>query len=199
MKTIKNIAIMTILVIAVISPMASQAQLRFGPKVGLNVNSLHFNESTFDASNRVGFNAGLMAEFTVPVIGVGADISAMYVRRSAEIKGQPIDKREYIEIPVNLKWKINIPVVASIVKPYLTTGPSFAFLTSKESFREFRNKKTDVAWNFGFGVELLKHLQVGASYGIGMTKAFKSTGLIEGQQNIDAKNRYWTVTAAYLF
>ena len=185
--------------IAAISPVASQAQFRFGAKVGLNVNSLHLNESTFDASNRAGFNAGLMAEFTVPVIGVGADISAMYVRRSAEIKGQPIDKREYIEIPLNLKWKINVPVVASIVKPFLTTGPSFSFLTSKESFREFKNKKTDVAWNFGFGVELIKHIQVSASYGIGMTKAFESVGLTNGAQNIDAKNRYWTVTAAYLF
>lgn len=199
MKTIKQIAIMAVLAIAAISPAASQAQLRFGPKVGLNVNSLHFNESTFDAGNRAGFNAGLMAEFTVPVIGIGGDISAMYVRRSAEIKGQPIDKREYIEIPINLKWKINVPVVASIIRPYLTTGPSFAFLTSKENFREFRNKKTDVAWNFGFGVELLKHVQVSASYGLGMTKAFKSAGLVNGSQDIDAKNRYWTVTAAYLF
>ncbi|WP_161553806.1 outer membrane beta-barrel protein, partial [Paramuribaculum intestinale] len=110
-----------------------------------------------------------------------------------------IDKREYIEIPLNLKWKINVPVVASIVKPFLTTGPSFSFLTSKESFREFKNKKTDVAWNFGFGVELIKHIQVSASYGIGMTKAFESVGLTNGAQNIDAKNRYWTVTAAYLF
>ena len=174
MKKIKNIAIMAVMAIAAISPVASQAQFRFGAKVGLNVNSLHLNESTFDASNRAGFNAGLMAEFTVPVIGVGADISAMYVRRSAEIKGQPIDKREYIEIPLNLKWKINVPVVASIVKPFLT-------------------------WNFGFGVELIKHIQVSASYGIGMTKAFESVGLTNGAQNIDAKNRYWTVTAAYLF
>ncbi|MDE6524772.1 MAG: PorT family protein, partial [Paramuribaculum sp.] len=122
-----------------------------------------------------------------------------YVRLSAEIKGQPIDQREYIEIPLNLKWKINVPVVASIVKPFLTTGPSFSILTSKENFREFKNKKTDVAWNFGFGVELIKHIQVSASYGIGMTKAFESVGLTNGSQNIDAKNRYWTVTAAYLF
>ncbi len=50
-----------------------------------------------------------------------------------------------------------------------------------------QNKKTDVAWNFGFGVELIKHIQVSASYGIGMTKAFESVGLTNGAQNIDAK------------
>lgn len=52
MKKIKNIAIMAVMAIAAISPVASQAQFRFGAKVGLNVNSLHLNESTFDASDR---------------------------------------------------------------------------------------------------------------------------------------------------
>ena len=55
-----------------------------------------------------------------------------------------------------------------------------------------------MAWNFGFGVQLLGHLQVGASYGIGMTKAFEKIGAVEGV-DIQGKNRYWTVTAAYLF
>ena len=101
--------------------------------------------------------------------------------------------------PINLKYKIGLPVIGKIITPYVFTGPSFAFLTSRKAINEaWKNKSTSVAWNFGFGVQLLGHLQVGASYGIGMTKAFEKIGAVEGV-DIQGKNRYWTVTAAYLF
>lgn len=201
MRALKCIIAAAVVAVAMLAGAPSaQAQFRFGPKVGLNVNKLHFNGSTIDSDNRAGFTAGLMAEFTAPIIGVGMDASVMYVRRSARwAQAQQIDKRDYIEIPLNLKWKMNIPVINAVARPYLTTGPSFAFLTSRKSFQEFRNKKTDVAWNFGFGVELLRHLQVGASYGLGLTKALEEVNAINGAAGIEGKNRYWTVTAAYLF
>lgn len=185
------------------SVMPAHAQLRFGLKAGVAVNSLHFNTSTFDADNRAGFTGGAMLEFTAPVIGLGVDLSAMYVRRNAKwLDANNInqtDNRDYIEIPLNLKWRMNIPVINNVCRPYLATGPSFAFLTSKKAAEQaWSNKKFDTSWNFGFGLELFKHVQVGASYGIGLTKALKTFGAT-GQGNIDGRNRYWTVTAAYLF
>lgn len=200
MKAIRLFFAAAAVAIAAIAVQPAAAQFRIGPRVGLNVNKLHFDKELIGNENRAGFNAGLMAEFTVPVVGIGFDISAMYVRRSAEwAQQQLIDKREYIEIPLNLKYKLNIPIVNSIIRPFLTTGPSFSFLTSKKSWTAFRNKSCDVAWNFGLGVELLRHLQIAASYGVGMTKAFETIGAINGNAGIEGKNRYWTVTAAYLF
>ena len=59
-----------------------------------------------------------MAEFTVPVIGVGLDASVMYVRRTGEgVDGNGDafkNNRDYVGIPINLKWKINVPVVSHI-------------------------------------------------------------------------------------
>lgn len=200
MKAIRLFFAAAAVAIAALAVQPAAAQFRIGPRVGLNVNKLHFDKELLGNENRAGFNAGLMAEFTVPVVGIGFDISAMYVRRSAEwAQQQLIDKREYIEIPLNLKYKLNIPIVNSIIRPFLTTGPSFSFLTSKKSWTAFRNKSCDVAWNFGLGVELLRHLQIAASYGVGMTKAFETIGAINGSAGIEGKNRYWTVTAAYLF
>lgn len=204
MKLFKSIVAAVIVAAGVCAAPAS-AQFRIGPKVGINVSKLHLNSSTFDSENRAGFNAGLMTEFTVPVLGIGFDASVMYVRRNDRFmgeyegeKGTLNTHRDYIDIPINFKWKIGVPVISSIVKPFLTTGPSFAFLTSKRSFEEFKNKKCDVAWNFGLGVELLKHVQVAASYGIGINKSVEA---ISNNQTSDiaGKNRYWTVTAAYLF
>ena len=194
------------LALAVIMP--AMAQFRFGVRAGLNVNSLHFNKEIFDENNRAGFTGGVMAEFTVPIIGVGADLGVMYVRRNSQFMQTLADKTtevqnlnsDYIEIPLNIKYKIGIPAISSILKPYIFTGPSFAFLTSKQHIENFVHDKTcDIAWNFGLGLEFFNHLQVGASYGLGMTKAFQAVNLAGDAAGIEGKNRYWTVTAAWLF
>lgn len=198
----KTLAILTVLLVTLSSSLTASAQFRFGLKAGVAINSLHFSSDAFDADNRAGFTGGAMIEFSVPVVGLGFDLSAMYVRRNSQwMEANEItkDNRDYIDIPLNLKWKMNIPVVNNIVRPYLLTGPSFSFLTSKRSAEDaWRNRKFDTSWNFGAGLELFTHLQVGASYSVGMTKALKAIGAT-GTSNIEGHNRYWTVTAAYLF
>lgn len=193
---------LAIAAIAMVSAVSAEAQFRFGLKAGVAVNSLHFNESTFDASNRAGFTGGAMVEFTAPVIGVGFDLSLMYVRRNTrwlEENEITSDNRDYIDIPLNFKWKFNIPLINKIVRPFALTGPTFSILTSGRNIGDtWRNRKFDTSWNFGAGVELLSHLQVAASYSVGMTKALKTIG-VTGTSDINGHNRYWTVTAAYLF
>ncbi|MCM1111599.1 MAG: porin family protein [Clostridium sp.] len=185
-----------------LAAMPAAAQFKIGPRVGMNVNSLHFNKEVFNDDNRAGFTGGLMTEFTVPLVGIGLDASVMYVRRDAKWMEENTTinaKRDYIAIPVNLKYKLNVPAINHIVRPFLTTGPEFAFLTSGKAINQaFRNKKTDISWNFGLGVELISHLQIAASYGIGLNKAVEA---VSGATTvgIEGKNRYWTVTAAWLF
>ena len=152
----------------------------------------------------------IAAMTTVPVIGVGFDASALYVHRTVnfentegynELTEEQRDAlgRDYIDIPINLKYKLSLPGIGSVVKPFVTTGPSFAFLVSKKEVNDFvKNKSCDISWNFGFGVELFSHVQVAASYGLGLNNTIEFFGDYEGK-NIEGKNRYWTVTAAYLF
>lgn len=201
----KSILSAIVAIAAILGTTTANAQFNYGIQVGTNVNTLHFNKSVFDGENRMGFNAGAMIEFTVPVIGIGADLGLRYVRRNSRFEytenntnKSESNNRSYFEIPLNLKYKINIPVINSIARPFITTGPSFSVLTSKKSFSDYRNKKYDTAWNFGFGIEFFKHLQLGASYGLGLTKAMKYVGASESA-DIQGKNRYWTITATYLF
>lgn len=199
MKTIKHLLLAAVAIIAVAG--SANAQFKFGPRVGINVNSLHFNEDVLKSDNRTGFNAGVEAEFTVPIIGVGLDASLMYVRRTQEM-GEPINTTkhcDYFEIPVNVKWKMNIPVIAKLVKPYIFTGPSFAFLTSKRAIdNAYKNKSVDTSWNFGLGLEFISHLQISAYYGIGLNNSIiKLPGVTA--EPIDGKTHCWTVTAAWLF
>ena len=208
----------TILIVAAIVSIAAavpaSAQLKFGLKVGTAVNSLKFQsdnwEETFSTDNRAGFTGGAMLEFTAPMLSVGFDASVMYMHRSNTLPKEVTDitenkvntSRDYIDIPLNVKWKISIPVVSKFLKPYIATGPSFAFRVSKNDFKEFVNQqKCDISWNFGFGVELLSHVQVGASYGMGLNNTLDKLKIRESDKTsgIEGKNRYWTITAAYLF
>ena len=197
-----SIRIIVLAIVAMIIALPASAQFRFGIKAGVALNSLHFSSDyleNLNSDNRAGFTGGLMAEFTLPVIGLGLDASLMYVHRSASAE-EAVDtddaegevsfpKRDYIEIPINVKYKFSIPAISNIVAPYVFTGPSIAFLVSdsKDIY-----KKCDFAWNVGAGVELVRHLQVSASYGFGITK-------LVAERDANVKNRYWTLTAAYLF
>lgn len=193
----------SVLLLALMMMLPAMAQFKIGPRLGIDVNSLHFNRDVFQESNRAGFTGGLQAEFIIPGLGFGFDASVMYVRRSASFMDQHEIKSnaDYIEIPVNLKYKFGLPLVGEIVKPFVFTGPSFSFLTSRRFFSDFVNKKSDTAWNIGFGLEFVKHLQISASYGIGMSKAMNVLHItdISKDNKIEGKNRYWTLTAAWLF
>lgn len=71
MKTIKSLLLAVVMIAGFSVPAA--AQFHIGPRVGITVNQLHLDNKMFDAENRTGFTGGLMAEFTVPIIGVGVD------------------------------------------------------------------------------------------------------------------------------
>lgn len=199
----KNLFAFLVAAVAIFaSALPAEAQFKLGLKAGVAVNAIKFDEDMFKSDNCAGFTGGAMIEFTVPALGLGLDASVMYVRRNSEwLENNQIttDNRSYIDIPVNLKWKINIPLINAIARPYLTTGPSFSFLTSKKALEDaYKNSSFDTAWNFGLGVELFKKVQVGANYGIGLTKALKAID-VTGTGAVEGRNKYWTITAAYLF
>lgn len=205
MKVIKRILVVGFALL--MSASAFAGGFRIGPRVGIDVNSLRFNKDIINLDNRVGFTGGLQVEFTVPVINLGFDASVMYSRRNSEYAlsvagqdGKVIKKgRDYINIPINFKYKLGLPAIGKIITPYFVTGPDFAFLASKRDAEEaWKQKKFDVAWNVGIGVELISHLQIGATYGFGITKTVEALSPYEGQ-TLNGRNNYWTVTAAWLF
>lgn len=204
MEKMKRVFVMAIVIMMSVG--VANAEWRFGIKAGLNVDKMHLDNSVFDTDNRAGFTGGVMTEFTVPLIGIGMDVSLMYSRMNARVVDEMIDVdlsspvkekgKDFLEIPVNLKYKLTVPVVASIIKPYVFTGPDFAFRLSKDTFSDMKTRKCQVAWNLGLGVELLKHLQLSGSYAWGINNIADHWF---DTQNIKVKNNYWTITAAYLF
>ena len=148
--------------IVLMSASASAGGFKWGVKAGVALNNIHFNEDILNdlgnSDNHAGFTGGLMMEFTVPVINLGFDASVMYVHREAIETGSEKLYRDYIEIPINFKYKIGLPIVGNVVTPYLFTGPSFAFKTGKSEIKDFvKSKKCDIAGNVGVGVDKAGH------------------------------------------
>lgn len=201
MRTIK-VLIAMFAIFAGASVAQAGGLVKFGPKVGVTVNEFHFSKSDFGSSNKTGWTAGLMTEFKIPFVGLGADLSLMYVRRNSEFLHQnnlTKDNRDYIEIPLNLRYNFSFPIVSKIAVPYLAIGPSASVLTSHKTIGGImKNKSVDWALNFGVGCQLVSHLDINLRYGLGLTKAVN--GIAGGEAaGIQGKNRYWTITAAYLF
>lgn len=198
--------LLIVAIVAIFATSSASAGFRWGIKAGLNFNKLDYKNvgaSIQNNDNRTGWEVGLTTEFTVPIVGVGADLSLLYARQNLNVQTieghNAYDNKNFIDIPLNLKWKINIPVVASIVKPMIYTGPDFLVALNKNSIKDIKTKTCEVGWNIGIGVELLKHLQIQGGYCIGMNNVMKYTGVDANLQNYKAKKNYWTVTAAYLF
>lgn len=203
MKSISRILAAAVMTVAAVLPAGARI-VSAGPVIGVTVDKFSLSTDMFSSDNRAGFTGGLMVEFNVPVIGLSFDISTMYVHRSSALVNETDGSttkwsRNYIDIPLNLKYKISLPGVSHLIAPMVYTGPSFAFLTGEKVQDVYRNRTFDFSWNFGFGLQIIEHIQVRASYGLGLTKTAKAVGFLPQGHSIEGKNRYWTVTAAYLF
>ena len=174
--------------------MPAQAQLHFGVKGGLNLSKASFSDvkKNFKKDNFTGFFIGPMAEFNIPVVGLGVDASLLFAQRGIKISDggeEDTVKQNGLDIPVNLKYNIGL---GSLLGLYVAAGPDFYFDFEKTS--KVDKKKAEVGINVGAGVKLLNHLQVGANYNIplGKTASFED---VEGSY----KTKTWQVSVAYIF
>lgn len=181
----------------------AQAQLQFGLKGGLNITTLSFSNDVFKGDNRTGFFIGPMAEFTIPVIGLGLDVAALYNQAGGKLD-VPVNNRiesvdqtlKTIEVPVNLKWTLGLGSTLGI---YFAAGPQFGFNVGRGHFAEaFDMKKSYTTFNVGAGVKLIRHLQVGLNYNFSINKMAKAY-IDDYEGSIDMKKNTWQISLAYLF
>lgn len=201
-KTIFCVALVAALFLAI----PANAQFKIGPKVGVNISTLSLGgdlSKNFKSSNISSFTGGVMAEFMVPIIGVGIDASVMYTRKGSDLKEITTESTakqhtDYVEIPINLKYKFSLPVVGSFMSPFVYAGPSFAFRVGDNLADQYKNKSFETAINVGIGLEFFNHLQIAGQYGWGLGKAMEFENDVLNS-TLNGKSRAWTVTAAYLF
>lgn len=195
---------------------SAQAQVKFGLKGGLNVTNMSLNSEVFDADNQTGFFIGPTVKFTLPIVGLGIDASALYDQRDAKVKVEEGDgasveskiKNQSINIPINLRYGVGLGSTASI---YLFAGPQFGFNVGDKNqslykdVAQWRLKSSTFSVNVGLGAMLLSHLQISANYNIACGKTGETTmSDVAGetvQQMFKKRGRAnaWQIGLAYYF
>ncbi len=203
----KNILSIIALVAAMVVAMPSQAQVKFGLKAGLNMNKVEGKLSGFGQSlsengkNTTGFFVGPTADVTIPLAGLGADISLLYDQK--KMKFDDTSKTlSYISIPVNAKYTVGF---SSLASAYIATGPQFSFNVSGKKWAEmgdeWKLKSSELSWNVGAGVTVLSHLRVGYNYNIALGKTAEATAFSIAGDAVKGKlkNNTHQVSLSYLF
>lgn len=223
----KKLICIVLAVVALAAAPAANAQLRFGAKLGANFSNLSWDDAknfNFKGSSLTNFTGGVTAEW-IFIAGFGIDASVMYTAKGTKyevgdnIMGEAFESLfgtkeavtntiHYIEVPVNLKYKLKIPVVEDIVIPFIYAGPSFAFKvgesikglgeTVKNADQIIKNENFDVAINVGIGAEIIKHVNLAVQYGWGLGTA-SEIGFGDVVNVNKAKSGAWTITLGYMF
>ena len=200
--------------VALLAAVPSQAQVKFGLKGGLNVTSMSLSADVVDPSNQTGFFIGPTVRFTLPIVGLGIDASALYDQRDAKLEDTEGDGSEKISqrsinIPINVRYSFGLGTMAGI---YVAAGPQFGYnignknlfgYTDEDGESEgFSLKKSNFSINVGVGLSLMSKFEIGATYNIacGRTGEFNAIDAA-GKQIFSKGSRMnaWQVSAAYYF
>ena len=176
----------------------------------LNITDMSLSNDVFETSNRTGFFIGPTIKFTLPIVGLGIDASALYDQREGEVNVEADDntlvstrlKQKSINIPINLRYDIGLGSLAAV---YLAAGPQFGFNVGDKNqslykdVAEWRLNTSNFSVNVGAGVMLLGHLQVGANYNIVCGKTGEITVLDGAESVLRGRSNTWQISAAYYF
>jgi len=189
--------------------------LKFGIKGGLNLTKMTFSKDVYSSDNQAGFYLGPTLKLSLP-LGFCVDAAVLYDQRSTkvdiiDVKNAPANdegiktltsldtydiKQKSIQIPINARYNIGLGSEAGI---YLAVGPQFGFPVGDKVYNtklgDYTLKSSNLSFNFGAGVYLLDHLEVGFSYNLAAGKS----GEFTGYSDIDTHNNAWQIGAAIYF
>lgn len=204
-----------LLVAALAQVQRADARLQFGVKGGLNVSKFSFSERVFDSSNRAGWFVGPTIKFSLPLTGLGMDVSALYNQLSSKVQnvdalaGEATIKQQSVEVPVNLRLAFGLGSAASV---FVFAGPQFGFNVGDDTFQwnnadayqsTFQLKKSTLSVNVGGGITLNSHLQVSVNYNIACDKTADATIKDAIDHTVhtisDGKANSWHLAVAYYF
>lgn len=202
----KILTIVAITCIAFATP--AQAQVKFGLKGGLNLTSLSADGVNSAISNKSGFYVGPTVKFTLPVVGLSIDGSALYDQRNAKIKGtdQTI-KAQSIQIPINVRYGIGL---SSVVNVFAFAGPQFGFNIGDKSkdlnsivedVKGWSLKSSNISGNIGIGATVFSKLQITANYNFQLSKSGEVNYINENGDEATGKMKFnsWQLGLGYYF
>ena len=198
-----------VVLMAVAFAMPSKAQFSWGIQAGLNMSNVSVKDAVDNAGgavkSRTGFFVGPTVKFTLPIVGLGIDASALYDQREGK-SGDETIKSQSLQIPINVRYGVGL---GSIAEVFAFAGPQFGFKLGGDEdtsiggtkVSEWTLKSSNLSANIGIGATILSKLQAKLNYNIALGTTGEYKGNINGvmQEISSAKFNAWQVSLAYFF
>ena len=207
----KKMMKMAVLAAALTLSANASAQTKLGLKGGINTSEVSVNDDVWKTDNRLGFFIGPTVKFTLPIVGLGMDISALYEKRESKMKSEDgklgsVVSREQLAIPVNMRYSFGLGETANI---FLFAGPQVAFNLGKKDkeivpeVADWTLKSSNFSINLGIGCTLASHLQATIGYNIALGKTgeveLSTKGVETSKKKYDGRSNAWQLGVAYFF
>jgi hypothetical protein len=191
---------------------AVNAQVRFGAKGEVGINTPSLTKDVYSVENMNSYKIGPVAEFTLPLIGLGLDVSLLYSNEKMKVnkvndeeKKVRIDEltSHYIDVPLNLKYRIGL---LSLLKVYLAAGPYMQIKIAgdgseklEDVFGDIGEKKFQSGLNFGIGADIISRVQVGFNYQLKLTDDYSVNEPKWDDALLNNNKGIWSLTASVFF
>ena len=207
----KKMMKMAVLAAALTLSANASAQTKLGLKGGINTSEVSVNDDVWKTDNRLGFFIGPTVKFTLPIVGLGMDISALYEKRESKMKSEDgklgsVVSREQLAIPINARYSFGLGETANI---FLFAGPQVAFNLGKKNkeivpeVADWTLKSSNFSINLGIGCTLASHLQATIGYNIALGKTgeveLSTKGVEASKKKYDGRSNAWQLGVAYFF
>ena len=206
MKAKYQLSLLFVICYLLFSVSATAQSIHFGVKGG--VNNSEFNLDDVPTKSGYGWFVGPTLKVNI-LSFLGVQGAVLYSQSNSKVDGTNI-KQKSILVPIDARLNLHLLPKFGL---FLSTGPQFGFNTDDKDFNIFASgdrhdevvnnyketfqlKESMFSWNFGAGVMLSKHLELGIVYTVGITK----TGDLKNVKKDDkANSKGWMASATYFF
>lgn len=189
-----------VLMAVLLSSLSASAQIRYGFRVGGSFSKASIsNAPGMSMKNGSGFSGGLLLEYQMESNGFAPDIAVLYTRYSSrlldEVSGPAKIGRDFIEVPLHLKYKFYLSSTNNLVAPMVYTGPSLLVRLGKSNPEQMSTKSLQPGWDVGIGFDIINFIQLSAGYRFGLGNAVSRSAV----PGVCLHTNGWNVAANIIF
>ncbi|MCH5233635.1 MAG: outer membrane beta-barrel protein [Muribaculaceae bacterium] len=177
------------------------AQLRYGFRLGGDFAATRLTDAEgYSLVNKSGFSGGLILEYQFSKNGFAPDIGLLYGRHNTRLRYENNNPfgfgRNFIDIPIHLKYKFWLKPTHNTVAPLVYAGPTFSFKLDHKGSQPLDTKIFQPTVEVGIGFDIVNFIQITAGYHFGIGNAVKSFDMLP-----DARitTNGWNLSANLLF
>lgn len=188
------------ILITLLTAFCSSAQLRYGFRLGGSFADAALTQSP-DRSlrNGSGFSGGMMLEWQMETNGFAPDIAVLYTHYNFGVTDRSDNRpvttpKDYIEVPLHLKYKFYLSRTNNLVAPMIYTGPAVLFRTESKILQM---KRVIPGWDLGLGLDIVNFIQLTAGYRFGIGNSMCGTSASGAHPHL--RTNGWHVAANIIF